>query len=97
MKAPVTEPGAWDAAVQEFERNGFVVVPNALSASQVRDLNVAFDGYVHGFAQEWSHFSDSFIHTADVLPRVADTCTTLVLVIPGRPNGPRFLRACTPR
>ena len=72
MKAPAPDTGAWDASVQEFERNGFVVIPNALSATQVRELNVAFDGYIHEFPQEWSHFSESFIHTADVLPRVAD-------------------------
>ena len=31
--------------MQEFDRNGFVVIPNALSVAQVRDLNAAFDRY----------------------------------------------------
>ena len=60
----------WDAAAQTFERDGFVVIPDALTPRQVAQLNAAFDRYVTDYPQEWSHFSESFIHTADVLPHL---------------------------
>lgn len=30
----------WDASLQEFDRNGFVVIPDALSVAQVRDFKL---------------------------------------------------------
>ena len=72
MTNPTSQTDALNAAVQEFEHNGFVVIPNALSAAQLVRLNTAFDRYVTDFPEEWAHFSESFINTADVLPRTAD-------------------------
>ena len=60
------------AAEEQFNKDGFVVIPNALSSSQLKHLNAAFDRYYHEFPQEWAHFSESFINTADVLPRTSD-------------------------
>ncbi len=67
----------WDTAVEVFQRDGFVVIPDALSSAQVARLNTAFTRYETAFPQEWSHFSESFIHTADVLPRMDDFDTTI--------------------
>ena len=67
-----TQADTLNAAVQEFEHNGFVVIPNALSPAQLVQLNAAFKRYEMDFPEEWAHFSESFINTADVLPRTSD-------------------------
>ena len=72
MTNPLSQNDTLNAAVQEFEHNGFVVIPDALSATQLVQLNAAFDRYATGFPEEWAHFSESFINTADVLPRTSD-------------------------
>lgn len=72
MTHPLTHGDTLNAAVQQFEHNGFVVIPNALSAAQLVQLNAAFHRYVTDFPEEWAHFSESFINTADVLPRTSD-------------------------
>ena len=72
MTHPLTHADTLNAAVREFEQNGFVVIPNALSAAQLVQLNAAFHRYVTDFPEEWAHFSESFINTADVLPRTSD-------------------------
>lgn len=75
----VATPAArsWDAEVAAFQRDGFVVIPNALSPAQVAGLNAAFTRYETEFGPEWSHFSESFIHTADVLPHLSDFDATI--------------------
>lgn len=65
-----------DPAV-EFAENGFLVIPDALSGEQVCALNLAFDRYSVDFPEEWAHFSDSFIQTVNVLPRVSDFDVTI--------------------
>ena len=72
MTNPTGQTDTLNAAAQEFERNGFVVIPNALSPTQLVQLNAAFNRYVTDFPEEWAHFSESFINTADVLPRTSD-------------------------
>ena len=68
---PTTQPAdRLDATVDDFHRNGFVVIPDALSPAQVAALNSSFTRYETEFPDEWSHFSESFIHTADVLPHM---------------------------
>jgi len=75
---PVATPAdRWDSAVHDFQRDGFVVIPDALGPAQVAALNSAFTRYETGFPDEWSHFSESFIHTADVLPRMSDFDATI--------------------
>ena len=84
MNKPTQPADRWEASVQEFDRNGFVVIPDALSVAQVKNLNAAFDRYSTDFPEEWSHFSASFIHTADVLPRMSEFDQTIEnpLVLP---------------
>lgn len=73
-KAPTRN---WDAEAAAFARDGFVVIPDALSPAQVAALNRSFTRYETEFADEWSRFSESFIHTADVLPHMSDFDTTI--------------------
>ena len=79
MNAATASPTAdrWATAVDAFQRDGFVVIPDALSSSQVATLNTAFTRYETEFPQEWSRFSESFIHTADVLPHMSDFDATI--------------------
>ena len=72
MIHPTVMTDRLNAAAQEFEHSGFVVIPGALTPSQLVQLNAAFDRYYTGFPEEWAHFSESFINTADVLPRTSD-------------------------
>ncbi|MFN0165633.1 MAG: phytanoyl-CoA dioxygenase family protein [Bryobacteraceae bacterium] len=58
-------------AIREFEQNGFLLLPHALSTAQVKELNAAVDRYRAEYPEEWVHFSESFIQTVDVLPNVA--------------------------
>ncbi len=61
----------------EFAENGFLVIPDALSGEQVCALNLAFDRYLTDYPEEWARFSESFIQTVDVLPRVPDFDVTI--------------------
>ena len=68
---PATQPAdRLDDTAAEFHRKGFVVIPDALSPAQVAALNSSFTRYETEFPNEWSRFSESFIHTADVLPHM---------------------------
>lgn len=58
-----------DEAEATFARDGFLVVPNALSPSLVRTLDTAFEAHAHDHPEDWAHFSESFITAPDVLPR----------------------------
>ncbi len=62
---------------QEFDRNGYLLLPEVLPAGQVRELNTAIDRYLTGYPDEWVHFSESLLQTVDVLPNVADFDGTL--------------------
>ena len=58
-----------DGARAAFERDGFLIVPNALDAAQVRELDTAFKNHHDNHPEDWAHFSASFITAPDVLPR----------------------------
>ena len=58
-----------DGARAAFERDGFLIVPNALDAAQVRELDTAFKNHLDKHPEDWAHFSASFITAPDVLPR----------------------------
>jgi ectoine hydroxylase-related dioxygenase (phytanoyl-CoA dioxygenase family) len=62
--------------VTEFHERGFVVVPDALSLSEVRALNEAIDGYLADYPEDWVQF-DTMRQTVDVLPRVTDFDRTI--------------------
>ena len=59
MTHPTALADRLNAAAQEFDHNGFVVIPGALSPSQLVRLNTAFDRYYTEFPEEWAHFSES--------------------------------------
>jgi phytanoyl-CoA dioxygenase PhyH len=54
--------------VQEFEQNGFLVLPNALSPSRIADLKRAVDDFFNEHPEQWVIFDESLIQTANVLP-----------------------------
>lgn len=58
-----------DAAAAAFERDGFLMVPNALTPETVRGLDAAFLAHLRDQPQDFANFSDGFITAPDVLPR----------------------------
>ncbi|MCY7307799.1 MAG: phytanoyl-CoA dioxygenase family protein [Rhodoferax sp.] len=58
-----------DAAHAAFERDGFLIVPNALEATQVLAVDAAFKTHLARHPEDWANFSESFITAPDVLPR----------------------------
>ncbi|MCW5977800.1 MAG: phytanoyl-CoA dioxygenase family protein [Bryobacteraceae bacterium] len=69
----------FDAALQspplfarEFHEQGFLIVPNALSAAQVSVFNRAVTDDLENHGGEWVRFDESFLETPDVISRTAD-------------------------
>ena len=58
-----------DQARAAFERDGFLMVPNALDSAQVRAIDAAFKTHLRAHPEDFACFSDSFITAPDVLPR----------------------------
>jgi Phytanoyl-CoA dioxygenase (PhyH) len=59
------------APLQEFERQGFLSVPGALTPAQITAFNREIDDYLRKFPQEWVHFDASLVQTVNVLPRTS--------------------------
>lgn len=53
---------------REFQQRGFLVLPNALSPSQIENLNKALDLFFNAHRGEWVIFDESLIQTPNVLP-----------------------------
>jgi len=45
--------------LEAFERQGFLSVPNALTADQVAAFNRGIDSYLKQYPQDWIHFDAS--------------------------------------
>ncbi len=59
------------AQLEEFEHQGFLSLPNALTPAQVSAFNREIDDYLKRFPQEWIHFDASLVQTVNVLPRTS--------------------------
>jgi len=59
------------AQLDEFERQGFLSVPNALAAEQISAFNREIDHYLKQFPDEWVRFDVSLVQTVNVLPRTS--------------------------
>jgi phytanoyl-CoA dioxygenase PhyH len=59
------------AKIEEFERQGFLSVPNALTPTQISVFNLEIDDYLKRFPEEWIHFDASLVQTVNVLPRTS--------------------------
>lgn len=60
---------AQQAQFEQFERQGFVSVPNALATEEISVFNREIDRYLRDFPLEWVHFDASLVQTVNVLPR----------------------------
>ena len=56
---------------QLFDRQGFVLVPDALTADQIARLNKSIDRYQESYPNEWVDFPGSMTQTVNLLPRTA--------------------------
>ena len=59
------------AQIEEFERQGFLSVPNALTPAQISAFNREIDDYLKRFPEEWIYFDASLVQTVNVLPRTS--------------------------
>jgi len=57
--------------LEDFERQGFISVPNAITPAQISAFNREIDDYLKQFPQEWVHFDSSLVQTVNVLPRTS--------------------------
>ena len=57
--------------LEEFERQGVLSVPNALTPTQILAFNREIDNYLKQFPEEWIHFDASLVQTVNVLPRTS--------------------------
>ena len=57
--------------LEEFERQGFLSLPNALTPALVSAFNREIDDYLKRFPEEWIHFDASLVQTVNVLPRTS--------------------------
>ena len=62
---------AQQARLEEFERQGFISVPEALTPEQISAFNREIDEYLQRFSDEWIRFDASLVQTVNVLPRTA--------------------------
>jgi hypothetical protein len=66
-----TMPLEQRAQLEEFARQGFLSVSNALTPAQISAFNREIDEYLKQFPQEWIHFDASLVQTVNVLPRTS--------------------------
>jgi hypothetical protein len=59
------------AQIEEFERQGFLSVPDALTPTQISAFNREIDNYLKQFPEEWIYFDASLVQTVNVLPRTS--------------------------
>jgi len=57
------------ALALEFHKRGFLIIPNALSAIQVSELNRVVDRDLEKHGDEWVTFDESLMETPDVISR----------------------------
>jgi hypothetical protein len=57
---------------QQFDRQGFVLVPNAVTGEQIAQLNESIDHYQESYPDEWVDFPGSMTQSVNVLPRTGD-------------------------
>ena len=57
--------------LEEFERQGFLSLENALTPALVSAFNREIDDYLKRFPEEWIHFDASLVQTVNVLPRTS--------------------------
>ncbi len=62
---------------EEFQRNGFVVLPNALSEADVSKLNAAIDRHRVAHEHDWVDVGESMSQTVDVLNRTEEFDLTI--------------------
>jgi hypothetical protein len=60
------------ALCREFNERGFLVISNALSTRQTRNLDQAFDKFMEEHPEEWVHLSSANSTAANVLPSASD-------------------------
>src|SRR5262245_51054906 len=66
---PVTVEKTISSQVQEFEKLGFLVIPNALTEKQIAILNNAFEDDRRTFPDGWLQFNEALAQAPDILSR----------------------------
>ena len=62
----------YSAEISEFKTKGYLVIPNALTDSQIEVLNAAIDTDLQRNQRDWVQFNEALTQTPDVLSRTAD-------------------------
>ena len=70
--SPSGPPFDRHALACEFQEQGFLIIPNALSDEQISSLNQAIGRDLEKHGNEWVKFDDSFLETPNVISRSAD-------------------------
>lgn len=83
-----------DAAKSAFDRDGFLVIPGALSPEQVKKADTAFRDLLAEHPEDFARFSESFITAPDILTRTEAFDhlieTPMVLALLEKLIGPRL-------
>ena len=56
----------------QFDRDGYLLIENALSSEQVVQFNGAVDRHLEVYPEDWIELSDSYCEGTNVLPHTAD-------------------------
>ena len=65
-------PQNYSAQIEEFQRQGFLVIPNALTSAEIARLNRAIDDDLRRNEREWVQFNDALTQTPDILSRTSE-------------------------
>jgi ectoine hydroxylase-related dioxygenase (phytanoyl-CoA dioxygenase family) len=69
---PGTVDTAYSKEVREFEKQGFLIIPEALAAEQIAALNQAIDNDRQTFPDGWLQFNEALAETPDILARTSE-------------------------
>ena len=63
---------AYSKEVREFEKQGFLIIPEALAAGQIAALNQAIDHDRQTFPDGWLQFNEALAQAPDILARTSE-------------------------
>jgi ectoine hydroxylase-related dioxygenase (phytanoyl-CoA dioxygenase family) len=69
---PASTEQDYSAQIREFQDRGFVVLPNALTASQIEAVNRAIDADLERHERDWVQFNEALTQTPDILSRTGE-------------------------
>src|SRR6266568_6717510 len=69
---PLPDNTAYAKEIRDFEKQGFLVIPEALTMEQIAALNRAIERDRQAYPEGWLQFNEALAQAPDILARTSD-------------------------